>query len=768
MTSRPDFFAAVLTILIVTLGAGIGYAYAEEVPEQAPVAEQAESPAVAETSDTTATEEAPAPPAEAAAEVAAATEAAPEPEVAVTTAVIEEASVDVEVEVSDNHPTIVSGDAVATANILNIVNTTVINSNGAIVLANILEDSGTIDLRSEGGQCQLLQCGVSGVEVRLLSDAEIQNVVAVQALSGENAISGGESGAIQSGNAFAGLNLVNIANSTFIDSNYLLITINAFRDVNGDIVLPPIASFFGGGLGGEANIDWQADAAASTSVQVTAESGENTLGAAGTTQTGDAVSMVNVVNQINTLLMGGDSLSLVFRVHGNWTGEVFGAPLPMSTRGGAYAMGTSGAGGGPVSVSGTSTAAIGNDVQLGAVSGRNSIEDTEGGRIETGSSYAAANIVNVANATIVGRNWILAIINIFGDFNGNISFGRPDLWVGGQVEVPGFVGPGTEVGYKMTLINRGDALASEVALEAQFAGDQLEILSASLPYVLEGGMVVWDIGNLPPGSATEITYRARVRSVSPGVDVPTTLRAALRESDNNTADNSEVLTLRTTFTGHPVGWIIPQPTAGQVLGSATKKYDSTKLFNVEVVRLTPELDISEAATEATQQVIIRNRAGRALSDVAVRDRLVAPDGTKLHDEIWDLGALGENEEVVIEYTIAFASDATPGRYVLTTDAGGEGGSLISFPSNGSILVAARVVPEVLAAKVRAPAPVVVARKEPVRQAVAALIPTAYAAGADAAPAAQGTGGLALMAALIALLALGYLVVRAVGSKGELH
>jgi uncharacterized repeat protein (TIGR01451 family) len=55
-------------------------------------------------------------------------------------------------------------------------------------------------------------------------------------------------------------------------------------------------------------------------------------------------------------------------------------------------------------------------------------------------------------------------MNIFGDFNGNISFGRPDLWVGEKIENTANTLKGSIVKYRYSLLNNGDSPATQIKL----------------------------------------------------------------------------------------------------------------------------------------------------------------------------------------------------------------------------------------------------------------------------------------------------------------
>src|SRR6185369_11080286 len=151
---------------------------------------------------------------------------------------------------------------------------------------------------------------------------------------------------------------------------------------------------------------------------------------------------------------------------------------------------------------------------------------------------------NIANQNVIGRNWILAIIDIFGDFTGNISFGRPDLWIGDQVATPGVVQNGSTLTYKITVINNGDALANNVVVTELPDYRHLTILNTSIPTdPCATDKLSWNIGSLAPGKAAEITYTAQLKNTSPGDSVTDKVQTSATETDNNTADNTDSTTV---------------------------------------------------------------------------------------------------------------------------------------------------------------------------------------------------------------------------------
>ena len=608
-------------------------------------------------------------------------------------------------DVATSSPSIVSGAAVATANILNILNTNVVNSSGAIIFSNLYEPAdGTLDFRntatSSDSICVFLACG-NGVDLTLVNDAYIENILKIFALTGRNFIDGGTESLIETGNAYAGVNLVNVANTNFVDSNYLLVMLNAFEDVNGDIVFPSFSNFLSSAFAstGSSTIELINTGDVQNAIEVAAETGENTLDdGAGLITTGDSLGNSSVFNQINTSLIGGNNVMILFKVHGAWAGEIFGAPQDVAwtqAPDGSILLFDSGTstdqGGGDLTMNATSSALIRNDLSVVALTGENKITGAEAALISTGNAYAGANVVNIANANVIGRNWLLAIINIFGDFNGNISFGRPDLWIGEQIDTPPHIDSGADLIYKYTLINNGDAEATDITITDDFDTAHLDISTSSLPYRIdEEGRAVWAISALPTGGAVEFNYTARIKDAAPGTTITNTVRTVSREPDNNMEDNTDTASV-TTYIAPPSGggeWIYPATPATPALsffgGSGGSMISNSNALSVIRPTATTTL-FATPIRKAHQELAIKNTSADTLSNVVLHDILKDHSGKVIGDEVWDLGTVAPHEEIQIGYDISFAPAAPWGDYELSTVVSHVSG-VRTFSKNGNILL----------------------------------------------------------------------------------
>lgn len=636
---------------------------------------------------------------------------------------------------SDGAVTIGTGDAIAVLNIANVINTNVVNSNGFIRLVNQVVDNvlswnlqdiffpeSTVESIASTS-CSFLSCASEDVSYTVdnSNTGSITNNAELNAISGKND-GVGSSVIMTTGDAYGAANLINVANTNIIDSNYRLVTLNGIGTLDGDLVLPTEALFraFFGQSNGLNHVEDSEDimlvdenvnaAQVDNNLNTVAETGMNILDTVtpGTVITGKGSAKSNVINEVNKNLFGGDSLYMLIRVHGAWNGNVFGLPegLTWTETDEGIIIYNEDAEIVPSEIlnydtdsyvanfKNTNDITIANNIGINAISGENTIAGNQA-IARTGDAYAGANVVNIANTNVVGRNWILAIMNILGDFNGNVSFGRPDLWVGGQVQSPASpIGPGAKLVYTYTITNKGDLKATNVKLsndlrhaKIRYTGGYGEALTATNRDEF--------IGTLLPGETKIISFDAYVDDTLPVGTSPIESEAklSLRESDHDKANNREVLLVDAVYAAPVVvigggssgggggGGKSKRNPKGKVLG-ATSEFSKQKIDP----KTAPKIIVEKTANVATNQavkageevsyaVIVANSGGTAY-DTKVSDTLRNPIGALVSEQFWDIGVLGAGEKITLEYTIKFASSTPGGFYtntahvVASSDAGG--------------------------------------------------------------------------------------------------
>jgi hypothetical protein len=585
-----------------------------------------------------------------------------------------------------------TGNSYAFANVVNVANTNIFNSTGFLEFFNQYFGVDTLDLRNSfehfendiytTPSCSLETCGGDvDFNVTNSNNVSITNNVVVRSGTGGNTAAGANGAYIETGDAYAGANIINVANTNITDSNYLMLTFNNFGDMFGDVVLPGkefFMQYFSGGNGARSNLTATNNNTANitNTVSVAADTGNNSAStsSAGSAviATGDATAYSNTYNQVNTNIIDEDSLVILFRIHGNWAGDIFGLPDNISwaeTRNGieffnstpAFSedVATSSLNGeqtyadnGSLSVQNNNVAEISNNIKVYALTGDNKVQGGGESAIVTGDANAMANVVNVANTNVLGRNWVFLIFNIFGDWNGDISFGRPDLWLGGTANAKSNpIEPGTEVEYAFTISNMGDTDATDVKLRNAFDNRLMmpeETMLAKSLTLGEGSTTesTWDLGTIKAGETKEFTYSAQVAAGLPYGETPITLEAGVssRETDENLEDNTDYITV--------VG--INEP----------KRKNGNKMISLEsdllVVKTADDTQI-EASSTVNYKINIENGGGPSYFSLLV-DRLIDPNGKVINEQVWDLQTIYAGESIAVDYTVAFSGSSTPGVY----------------------------------------------------------------------------------------------------------
>lgn len=124
-----------------------------------------------------------------------------------------------------------SGDATAWLNLLNFLNTNIVGSNFELVVLDVGENDGELDLNELWKQLQeqsssdsVFLVGDESSNLRLLvsnkNDADLENNVTVCATSGDNEANQNNSAEVDTGNATALANIINMVNANILGSKF--------------------------------------------------------------------------------------------------------------------------------------------------------------------------------------------------------------------------------------------------------------------------------------------------------------------------------------------------------------------------------------------------------------------------------------------------------------------------------------------------------------------------------------------------------------------
>ncbi|MBI4084641.1 MAG: hypothetical protein HY431_01925, partial [Candidatus Levybacteria bacterium] len=386
-----------------------------------------------------------------------------------------------------------SGDANTTGTIITSVNT---NVDGAMISEFTIDDDHIGDIVLDFAASCIAGCGglllaqnigngsdsdnnaaldiTNNNDTFQNNDATIGNDLMLSSDSGNNSASrntGGDS-SIDTGDANVAANVLTFANNN-LAGNVVYGVINIFGDLIGDIIFPEsqlgapcdgcanniAAKNTGNGSGSdnEANVDLtnnenvfqNNDADIINNLVFDATTGGNqtnaNTGGDASVQTGDASVDVNVLNVVNTNLIGGNMWLVFINEAGNWIGKLIGAPQGQNNfagsagtefnvdQNGVITASNNGNGSGSDNTASASqtnnnntkqnnNAEVINNLNLTANTGYNKANDNTGGNamIKTGDAEIVANLVNFVNNNIVGNGKLfVTVVNVFGSWIGD-------------------------------------------------------------------------------------------------------------------------------------------------------------------------------------------------------------------------------------------------------------------------------------------------------------------------------------------------------------
>ncbi len=277
------------------------------------------------------------------------------------------------------------------------------------------------------------------------TNLNMNNTISGVALSGAASVQGNTIGGnAGSGNAQDIANIVNMLQSSSNNlgsGNLVTFVDNIDGDVNGDFLLNPasLASIQGSGpnstnannanlnnnltvnnsLGANINNDIKLDAQ-SGDAQV---SGNNTAGDA---KTGNAATIANVVNMINSVVNSGKSFLGVININGDLNGDILLPPdfidqllaanVPTVTLTGPSSNNANNTSvNNNTTLTNTNDLGITNNINANAASGNANVSgNTIGGSASSGNAKTSITAFNLTGSSVIGANDLLVFVNVAG------------------------------------------------------------------------------------------------------------------------------------------------------------------------------------------------------------------------------------------------------------------------------------------------------------------------------------------------------------------
>jgi len=579
---------------------------------------------------------------------------------------------------------ITSGNATAFTSLTNLINNLSLNSNVLTGAENVYAHQNNIDLRpaffqvfndfdssNSTAPCVGERCYHDNLDdqidrlaeqielsISFLSEAFVQNQLTLSADTGNNSLAG--DGFIVCGDATVFADVVNVVNNIAINSNVLFQSIYKQGDL--DFLVLPTANFFQEKLiqnpyFSELLFNNDNTVILEDNFEVSATTGNNSIGASGEISTGDALAKIFIRNLLNRTLVNSLSFSIEIQapnltdteigILGNLPNNMHlintinGVKLTYEPDDSLFLSNTFSAEQIDKLTANINTdTTIKNFINLYANSGLNDIAGN--GIISCGNAVAIGNIVNYANNIVVGSQ--LVDILIRANNLEYLAFGQPDLQIGlsAKFTEDDFIKNGSEITYLFTIFNGGDRNAENVAIKNTFPINSLEFITSDFISEKTSDQDLWFIGDLAAGEIKEFKITAKTNpKFAPHYKTALPLTAEvykqdLPEDDFNLGDNKDSLTL---FVGEKN--LIPATIKTPVDFKLTKTADKNIAKSGEVVTYTVEID---------------NRGGDIFNTVLV-DTMVDKNGNILSEQTWPLETIVAGELITINYSITIPQNA---------------------------------------------------------------------------------------------------------------
>ena len=287
-----------------------------------------------------------------------------------------------------------------------------------------------------GGDSSVTGSGTFTTGVNNTTGATMNNGVLSYANSGNAGVIGNTTaGGATTGNAQVIANIINTLQSTsnvLGGPNMVTFTANINGDVNGDLLLDPAKlstiqpANASTNLDNNVTVNNSLDATMNNNVTLGANSGDATVAkntTAGSATSGSADAVANIVNTINSAVTAGRSFLGVININGNLNGDILLPPNFINTLLASnvprYDVDTSVLSN--TTVTNNNTAAVTNNVNLGAASGDATVADnTKAGNATSGLAKTNLTVFNLTGSSVVASNDLLVFVNVLGQWYGMI------------------------------------------------------------------------------------------------------------------------------------------------------------------------------------------------------------------------------------------------------------------------------------------------------------------------------------------------------------
>jgi len=584
-----------------------------------------------------------------------------------------------------------TGDIGIVSMIINFVNTNFIGSGKEFLINVYNKMAGSIDLSGysdsstnseQEGEIEKNFDPCDGPDCQLNIDNDststINNLINIDVTTGSNVVATTtDGGIIETGDIDIVNDIINIANLNVSGNDYFFAVVNIFGEMDGDVILPAAKQsvedggvatsvpekIFDAELSSEFVISNQNDAGLSNNLNINANTGDNETGGDSDSLivTGDIESQIKTLNLINYNISGDFWKFARINIFGSWKGIINGLPeeysyyedengitvynkfLDNPALNEAYAQ---------LAIDNYNIASTTNEININASTGDNSIlHHEEPSLIKTGYIKIKNSLLNFLNSNFSGNNWEFSMINVFGDWKGNLDFGQPELWLNVSVSEKETAEKGDYVTYTFIYGNNGDSTATNVIVVDDFNEDTLHVVEPAGGE--EGdGFVAWNLGDIPPNSQGSFSYTTQVGDIPTGRHVvENSSNISSKETDRDTSNNS-------SFASFFVSGGI------SASGFSTVSTSKSSMPSLSIVKTNNATEIVHPGDVIDYDLLIRNNGSRDAQEVYVLDVMSNLDTeVEIHRDFWNLGTVFAGEEILIEYSLEISSEIKSGTYI---------------------------------------------------------------------------------------------------------
>lgn len=480
---------------------------------------------------------------------------------------------------------------------------------------------------------------IAAILVENINTAIIKNLASAKANSGNNHIYGALNGDINTGNAAALADIINLVNLNFVGDNWLFAFINVLGQWNGNLIVPGqgvLKTPASGNVVLEVENDNLANVTntAESSVQTGGNSIENAGGAQ--IKTGEASAFSRIFNLINTNIVNHNWFFLLINNAGSWVGNILNwntnnnlfSNIFQYDFGSVSLADITGQIAGFLKVKNINSAEVENTAAASANTGENSINGASSASIETGNATALSRIFNFINANIVGNNWFFALVNVFGSWNGNLEFAYPDLAISisdGRDKAK----PGETLNYIVTIRNQGRAECEDSKVMLSL-GPNLEYASTNVDLISTNGGFIWNSNGLKPGEERSFRVSVKINAkMAPGThSLAAAAGVTTSTAEYNTGNNfSEDRT------------------------SVRVKFASIKDSALSIRRIIDNPGPLNPGQQVKHTFFIQNKGKNDLFNVVLKDTVYSNDGQSATVYQWTLGKLKKDKALIVDYTL---------------------------------------------------------------------------------------------------------------------